>query len=116
MNEMKKCPFCAEEINVAAIKCKFCGTMLQENTSTSHGTAEKKETGKAWLWAIVGAVCGYALGSFCTGLFAGMFGGVVMPLDFIGAIVIGVISFRSSKRNNGHAPTWLVRSKAQRKD
>lgn len=37
---IKKCPFCAEDIQDAAIKCKYCGEFL--NASTTPRLAEKK--------------------------------------------------------------------------
>jgi len=30
---MKRCPFCAEEIQEAAIKCRHCGEMLKQDVS-----------------------------------------------------------------------------------
>jgi rRNA maturation protein Nop10 len=38
--QMKKCPFCAEDIQDAAIKCKHCGEFLDASTPTRF--AEEK--------------------------------------------------------------------------
>ena len=52
---MKKCPFCAEEIQDAAIKCKHCGEFLDGSV-----TARAKEEKSPWYFRatfIIIAVC-----------------------------------------------------------
>lgn len=45
VGESKKCPFCAEQIKVDAIKCKHCGEMLDADNS-SAGPEQMPSLGK----------------------------------------------------------------------
>lgn len=50
-NETMKCPVCAEEINAEAVKCRFCGEMLNNSPEISRPTtiprqSESRRTGR----------------------------------------------------------------------
>ena len=46
---MRKCPFCAEDIQDAAIKCKHCGEIVaQEALDLGKQTDKEKKAGQKW--------------------------------------------------------------------
>jgi hypothetical protein len=59
--ELKTCPFCAEKIKKSAVKCRFCGQILDQDLKTTLAAGqpkgEIKEANDALIYSIIGIFC-----------------------------------------------------------
>ena len=51
--QTKKCPFCAEEINVEAVKCKHCGEMIDEKKIDEKKKGKERKKNFAGIGCLV---------------------------------------------------------------
>lgn len=91
---MKKCPYCAEEIEDAAIKCKHCGEFLQRPSASGPPKKLTRSVRDRQLAGVCGGLAANAnmdptlmrLLVICAILFSGILPGIIAYV--IAALVI----------------------------
>jgi len=112
---MKPCPFCAEQIQDNAIKCRYCGEFLDDRPRAGrhivagwpglYGGFEYRSQAELWGWPLLHVAQGYdprtglprvakgiiAIGNIAIGLLA--VGGFAVGGVAIGGVVLGLLAF-----------------------
>lgn len=86
-SQSKKCPHCAEEINIEAKKCKHCGEFLEQKPVRNEGSPAKKMP----YWKAVPQFIGAGLVEIGMGIALSftIIGGIVgIPLILMGIVSI----------------------------
>jgi H+/Cl- antiporter ClcA len=101
--ETKKCPSCAEEIKVDAVKCHFCGAEFDPQVVTAL-VAERSATRDEGIRKISVEAARTSKWSFALGLFALLF-----PLAGLFAIIVGCVALaRLRSSDNRRAKTFAI--------